>query len=1014
MAVAANFLAPAGHVLIVAPSTYLTFQLHGALVCSFWDVIKAQPSRGPKPTIVFTPTVLRDLEEFPREPCVWVCTTTTLQLLHAAYLGESGAANAARWAECFGQLLELIEVVLVDEGHREPAKEWARAVRRFGSPTILFSATPYRNDLRFFRVGRDSDRYQQQYRFHTAVSRRTIRDVRFVPALEAYSHPPEDDLRRPRRLLNSARHFSKQLLDFYESELLPNLPADVVTPRVIVRCETGAAVEAVKDSIERELVARNAGVLASSQVLAVHDRFKASKAPNEYPSVPRRESLGEEYPDDAVYWVHQYKLTEGLDDRDFCAVAFFQRFKNSRGLVQQVGRILRNPGRGDRPALVFHDPRDDLGEEFEGYRSFERAPRSIVGPEEIVFEFAKALPDWFYFGGRYREAIDYGRGDREYIEDVIKGLRVRKTALVFRSRRGPTESELKSILLEYSEALEEKDSVEIGLWSKTEPSHQVGVVLHCRIEQTPYLCDRAFFDISLSPSVFYWRQGFFFLQGSSSAVPTRLVGEVKPVEPHALEALLPPDVTRFTQVSLTNCDLGRSSLRRRAIAAYALEDIAPGLGDHFQFASAAVGSVHESGVDSRRYLGFTRSRVTQPEAENGDIAAFMKWADSLVGGLRKPPDRSHPVLQRFAQYVSAGEDEQARHILLEFDEFFNVYQSGLFGETFSSLAADVDPDDGTFSCQVGDREILGKVKYRRGRFYLESRQLDEDFEPRDENVRLHPTTFLTQRAHFRVVTSEGKLYADGRFYLPRTPLWENGRLEDLGIFHSVPSLGEVTKKEKGGKGKFSRLPDEKLTWEEGSVFHVIDADPALFEAADFNPDLLVCDDLGTELADFFALDLAKGKICQIHAKAYGGDEAFSAGASPFHDVHAQVVKNLEYLNPVHTVAPDRSRRWNGVWKWNKKSKQGVRRIRRAPAGFTGARIADEVNGLVRSVETQKEVWVVLGKGFAVKELLAAVGGGKVPDYHSVQLLYLLQSCNDQVSAVGAKLRVFTVDTRPGG
>ena len=169
-----------------------------------------------------------------------------------------------------------------------------------------------------------------------------------------------------------------------------------------------------------------------------------------------------------------------------------------------------------------------------------------------------------------------------------------------------------------------------------------------------------------------------------------------------------------------------------------------------------------------------------------------------------------------------------------------------------------------------------------------------------------------------------------------------------------------------------------------------------------------------EVGDFLALDLKQRRICLIHAKVYAEEERYSAGASPFHEVYAQVVKNLEFLNPLHSVTPDRSRRWDESWKWARESATGVRRIRRTtPTLPSGTAIAKVVDGFVRSAETTKEVWVVLGNGFPIKDLLGkAVGAGKLPDYHSVQLMYLLQSCANQVSSVGARLRIFSVDRRP--
>jgi superfamily II DNA or RNA helicase len=58
----------------------------------------------------------------------------------------------------------------------------------------------------------------------------------------------------------------------------------------------------------------------------------------------------------AVYWLHQTKLLEGIDDPSFVAVALLDDFTNDRQLVQQIGRVLRStdPTRVERQtATVF-------------------------------------------------------------------------------------------------------------------------------------------------------------------------------------------------------------------------------------------------------------------------------------------------------------------------------------------------------------------------------------------------------------------------------------------------------------------------------------------------------------------------------------------------------------------------------------------------------------------------------------------------------------------------------------
>lgn len=57
-------------------------------------------------------------------------------------------ADAAR----VRQALATFDLVIVDEGHYEPAYIWSQCIRQLARPTVLFSATPYRNDFKYFAV----------------------------------------------------------------------------------------------------------------------------------------------------------------------------------------------------------------------------------------------------------------------------------------------------------------------------------------------------------------------------------------------------------------------------------------------------------------------------------------------------------------------------------------------------------------------------------------------------------------------------------------------------------------------------------------------------------------------------------------------------------------------------------------------------------------------------------------------------------------------------------------------
>jgi superfamily II DNA or RNA helicase len=94
--------------------------------------------------------------------------------------------------EAFQDLLKSVDLVIVDEGHHEPAYSWAQAVR--AKPTIIFSATPYRNDYKYFEI---DGNFVFNLPWQEAVREKLIREVVFAhPSGLFCSKGLEADVRR--------------------------------------------------------------------------------------------------------------------------------------------------------------------------------------------------------------------------------------------------------------------------------------------------------------------------------------------------------------------------------------------------------------------------------------------------------------------------------------------------------------------------------------------------------------------------------------------------------------------------------------------------------------------------------------------------------------------------------------------------------------------------------------------------------------------------------------------------
>lgn len=76
----------------------------------------------------------------------------------------------------YNQLKDNINLIIFDEGHREPSLKWRKIIEAFQKKTILFTATPYRNDKLGFKI---SSRYSYNLSYGKALKQGYIKKVQF-------------------------------------------------------------------------------------------------------------------------------------------------------------------------------------------------------------------------------------------------------------------------------------------------------------------------------------------------------------------------------------------------------------------------------------------------------------------------------------------------------------------------------------------------------------------------------------------------------------------------------------------------------------------------------------------------------------------------------------------------------------------------------------------------------------------------------------------------------------------
>jgi hypothetical protein len=242
--------------------------------------------------------------------------------------------------------------------------------------------------------------------------------------------------------------------------------------------------------------------------------------------------------------------------------------------------------------------------------------------------------------------------------------------------------------------------------------------------------------------------------------------------------------------------------------------------------------------------------------------------------------------------------------------------------------------------------------------------------------------FLDQEDKFLLLFSDLTLaYIDGSLFQDDALL--AGGATFMAHLHASPLLADTTSE----KGRFARGQTE---FEEGSVFRLV----VDHIAEDAN--VLFCDDLGDEWADFIAVNTESNPPTVSFYHAKHGEESLSASA--FHESVGQAIKNLGRMTLPMEAMPGKYRGWAVNY-----AGPGVRTsIARIVRGGTAQEVATQIDSLRIAPDLIRRVFIVTSSlsRAAVATVFRNAAAGTAPSAHFVQLYWLLMSYFSACSEVG--------------
>lgn len=243
--------------------------------------------------------------------------------------------------------------------------------------------------------------------------------------------------------------------------------------------------------------------------------------------------------------------------------------------------------------------------------------------------------------------------------------------------------------------------------------------------------------------------------------------------------------------------------------------------------------------------------------------------------------------------------------------------------------------------------------------------------------------YLDRNDLFTVLFTDLTLaYIDGGLF--RDDALVGGGAHFLAHLQIAPDLAASTSE----KGSFHA---GQTAFDTSSVFHTVVNSIA-------TDDVLMCDDLGDEWADFIGVSTASSPMMISFYHAKHGTHSLSASA--FHDSVGQAIKNLGRMALPYDMLPGKLASWDNRYRNN-----GIQTdIARLMRGGSRDDIASKMEKARVAPDVLRRVFIVTSSlsRAQVEQVFQAAASGTAPPPHFVQLYWLLMSYFAAAVEVGVR------------
>lgn len=865
----------------------------------------------------------------------------TIFIATIQFIQENAYKSNVLYAQFINNINENIDYVFFDEGHREPATKWSQIIRSLNSKIILFTATPYRNDDSVFKLDK---RYIYSEKMKKFIDDGDISNLEFLP-LKSLTN-------RTNNLGSSANVTNEEILDIVTKNLCYG--------KILIRCKKTKVIEEITEFLNSHNI----------KALGLHSRIK--KGTNFLPCGKDIEEKSKVYD----VFVHSEILIEGVNIPSIKTLIFLDTFSNFRSAVQQIGRTLRC--------------------------TTQKKNARVYLPDVVIEEYKE---QWNYL----LDYTDAPKEERKYIyaSGIIKKLYVESTSqqilernMVIPKRATIYFSEDKALWIDLTNQIIswfENDS-RCKVVCKKCVDNKALVVYYEETTHSNFLKSIAFknknlhicvlieVDSNQDDGVYY----FYFNSKNIKTFDNETLLNCSNFGMKNFKGILDSSLEITRARYEKTIPIISSGIRGREIMGREIEKTRPSLEQKLSFCSNMTGkNKHTNQV---RYINTITSRVS--DSDTGSLDEYLEWCSSIVETLETNND-SHNIFKRFASISTAPPQHGPTYLYAEFNrEFRHPDTGGLIKEVC------VEINNNEFEIEMDGVTLQYEVKVDNSNTlnFMAMKQADNiELEYSEGSMSL--VDALKESSCRLYFLKDQLIYIKGRYYKPNVVTAFN-RPEDWSMWNDIEPIDgldpQICINEKNGNNDVNSIS----TWPSDSVFGVL---LNYINDKKETIDYLVCDDMGTEIADFIALDTTNNKIIYIHCK----HDKKLLSASTFQDVCGQAMKNIRYIintsQENNNYLETRKIKWTINWPLYSKNATGGN-INRCIKGGTAEEIFDQyIKMISQQPQTEYEVWLV-HSGLSYK-VLGDQLCSKQQSEEAPQLIWLLQSTQDYISEAGAKLKI---------